>query len=331
MALLAGDIGGTKTLLKWVETDLRGDFVDRLEQRYVSAEWDSLTSMCLDFIERAKPHGYGHPTAACFGIAGPVSGRTARTTNLSWVIDADQMAARLAIAKISLINDFQAVGYGIEALTNDDLVELQSGREVPEGNRIVIGAGTGLGQGLLYWRDGNYEILPSEGGHADFAPTDDEQIGLLKHLRQKYGRCTWERVVSGTGISNIHDYMLSAYPTEETPALAAARRMGDSSAAISNAALAGSDPLALRTLSLFCTLYGAQAGNLALTGLATGGVYIAGGVAPRILRMLENGLFMDAFLNKDERMRDLLEAMPVRVVTNAKVGLLGAMVAAQRL
>jgi glucokinase len=331
MTLLAGDIGGTKTLLQLAEPAPGGGFATRFEQRYVSAEWRGLTPMVQDFLERARAQGIDHPTAACFGVAGPVNGRIARTTNLPWLLDADAMQQDLSIPRARLINDFQSVGYGIEVLTEDDLVVLQTGIEVAQGTRAVIGAGTGLGHGLLVWQGSNYEVVPSEGGHADFAPTDEEQIGLLRHMQTRFGRCTWERIVSGSGIRNIHDYMLSIHPGEETPALTAARAIGDPPAAVSNAAVEGSDPLAARTMALFCTLYGAQAGNFALTALATGGVYVAGGVAPRIIGMLKNGLFLRGFLDKEERMRGLLEAMPVRVVVNANVGLMGSVVAAGRL
>ncbi len=332
MTILAGDIGGTKTLLQLADIEVGSKYDVLFEKRYISAQWDDLTPMVQDFMQAATASlGNIAVQAACFGIAGPVDGRNARTTNLPWTINADDMQRDLGIAKVRLINDFQSVGYGIEVLADDDVVVLNAGRDVADATRVIIGAGTGLGQGLLVWQGEHYEVVASEGGHADFAPTDAEQIKLLQHMQQQFKRCSWERVVSGTGISNIHNYMLAAYPDEETAELHQARSEGDSSAAISIAASEAKDPLAKRSMDLFCTLYGAQAGNLALTGLAAGGVYVAGGVAPRIIDMLGNGLFMAGFMNKEERMQDILAAMPVRVVVNAKVGLMGSAVAASRL
>jgi len=331
MTILAGDIGGTKTLLQLADVDVGSRYNVIFEKRYISAEWDDLTPMVQDFMQEAALQCDAQVGAACFGIAGPVDGRNARTTNLPWKLNADAMQRDLGIAKVRLINDFQSVGYGIEVLGAEDMVELNAGRDAPQGTRVIIGAGTGLGQGFLVWQGDHYEVVASEGGHADFAPTDAEQIALLQHMQQQFERCTWERVVSGTGISNIHNFMLETYPGEETAELTQARKDGDSSAAISIAAGQGRDPLAKRTMDLFCKLYGAQAGNLGLTGLASGGVYVAGGVAPRIIEMLKKGLFMEGFMNKEERMQDLLSAMPVHVVINAKVGLMGSAVAASRL
>jgi glucokinase len=329
MIVLAGDIGGTKTLLQLanIEAGLTCDII--IEKRYVSAEWENLTSMVQDFMQAAQP---AQPTvqAACFGIAGPVNGRHARTTNLPWQLNADAMERTLGITNIRFINDFQAIGYGIDMLADNDLVVLNQGDEIRHGNRVIIGAGTGLGHCFMVWQGDHYQAFASEGGHVDFAPTDAEQIALLQYMQQQFGRCTWEDVASGTGIRNIHSYMLDAHPGQESAELSQARKHGDPSAAISMAASNGSDALARRSMDLFCKLYGAQAGNLGLTGLASGGVYVAGGVAPRIIDMLKNDLFMQGFMNKDDRMQDLLAAMPVRVVINARVGLMGAAVIASR-
>jgi len=331
MTILAGDIGGTKTLLQLADL-ADGSTCDVIfEKRYISAEWNHLTPMVQDFLQAAAQETSAQASAACFGIAGPVNGRNARTTNLPWQLNADDMQRDLNIDKIRFINDFQAVGYGIEALSEDDIVVLNQGNEVTHATRVILGAGTGLGQCLLAWQGEHYEVIASEGGHVDFSPTDAEQIALLKHIQKQFSRCTWERVVSGTGINNIHSYMLAAYPGEESIELKQARSIGDPSAAISIAAANGSDQLARRSMDLFCKLYGAQAGNLGLAGLAVGGIYVAGGVAPRIIDMLKNGLFMAGFMNKEERMQRLLSNMPVRVVVNAKVGLMGSAVAASRL
>jgi len=331
MTILAGDIGGTKTLLQLADIEADSTYDIIFEKRYVSAEWAHLTPMTQDFMQAAARETGAQAQSACFGIAGPIHGRHARTTNLPWELHADDMQRDLGIAKVHFINDFQAVAYGIDLLSDDDLVVLNPGHEIRHGNRVVIGAGTGLGQCLMVWQGEHYEVAASQGGHADFAPTDAEQIALLQHLQRQFKHCTWERVASGTGIRNIHSYMLETYPGEESAELNQARNKGDPSAAISIAASNGSDPLAKRSMDLFCKLYGAQAGNLALTGLASGGVYVAGGVAPRIIDMLKNGLFMAAFMNKEECMQNLLADMPVRVIVNARVGLMGSAVAAARL
>lgn len=329
MTVLAGDIGGTKTLLQLSESGADG-FRVCFEKRYVSDDYEQFLPMVQAFLAEAAQHG-ATPHSACFGVAGPVSGRYAKTTNLPWTLDADELEAELQISRVRLINDFQSVGYGIEALHADDVVSLQVGNEVPGGTRVIIGAGTGLGQGLLVWQDDHYEVIASEGGHTDFAPVNALQDELLQYLRGRFGNVTWERVVSGRGLVNLFDFMLATNKGTETAALHEARHNEDPAAAISRFAQAGEDTLAVQTLDLFAALYGAQAGNLALTGLATGGVYVAGGVAPRIIDKLKDGVFMQAFLDKEVHMRPLLEAMPVRVVVNVRVGLMGSALAAARI
>ncbi len=330
MAILAGDIGGTKTLLQL--SDPKGNSFDVLfEKRYVSADYASLTAMTQEFLKEAAGQVKCQVAAACFGIAGPVSGRTARTTNLPWVLNADEMEKELSIPRVRLINDFQSVGYGIEALQPQDMVTLQSGTPVAGGTRVIIGAGTGLGQGLLVWQNDHYEVVASEGGHADFAPTDDLQDELLMYLRKRYHWATWERAVSGRGLVNVFEFLVATNKGQPSNAMQEAIKTQDHAAVISTMGMAKSDQLATQALSLFVTLYGAQAGNLALTGLATGGVYVAGGVAPRIIDKLKDGTFMQGFMKKEERMLPLLKAMPVHVVVNAGVGLLGSAVAAARL
>ncbi len=329
MTVLAGDIGGTKTLLQLSEPAANG-LTTLFEKRFVSADYAKFDSMVADFMQQAVKHG-APPTAACFGIAGPVNGRTGRTTNLPWTLDADKLEPQFNIARVRLINDFQSVGYGIEVLQADDIVTLQPGKEVKHGTRAIIGAGTGLGHALLIWQDTHYEVVASEAGHSSFAPTDDLQIELLQYLRKRYGHASWERAVSGRGLVNIFDFMLASNKGKQSAALNQARQHEDPAAAISRFAQAGEDELAVKTMDLFVRLYGAQAGNLALTGLATGGVYIAGGVAPKIIDKLKDGSFISAFIDKEQRMQDLLKAMPVHVVVNANVGLLGSAVAAARL
>ncbi len=330
MAILAGDIGGTKTLLALAVPNESG-FDTLYEKRFVSADFPQFEPMVENFLTDAKQH-LSHadclPEAACFGVAGAVSGRTARTTNLPWLMDADRLQNQFNIAEVRLINDFQSIGYAIEALKQEDIVTLQTGREITGGTRVIIGAGTGLGQGFLTWQNGRYEVVASEGGHASFSPGNDLEIELLQYLRKKFGHATWERVVSGRGLVNVFDFLLSSNKAKESAALNQARKNEDPAAAISRFALDGKDELAVQAMHLFVQLYGAQTGNLALYGLATGGVYVAGGVAPKIIDKLTDGTFIQAFTDKEPRMQDLLKSMPVHVVINQHVGLLGSMVAA---
>ena len=330
MTVLAGDIGGTKTLLQLSEPTGSG-FEVLYEKRYVSADYDNFLSMVRAFIEESALHVNSQVASACFGVAGPVSGRTAKTTNLPWTLNADELEAALGIPRIRLINDFQSVGYGIGVLKPEDMVILQEGAEVRQGTRVIIGAGTGLGQGFLVWQGDHYEVVASEGGHADFSPMDDLQIELLRYLRKRYRWATWERAVSGRGLVNVFEFLVETQKGQMSSVLQQALQNEDHAAVISRFGMADKDPLAAQALDLFTRLYGAAAGNLALTGLATGGVYVAGGVAPKIIEKLTDGAFMDSFLNKEQRMQPLLKSMPVRVVVNARVGLLGSAVAAARL
>lgn len=316
--ILAGDIGGTKT---WLRLSCAGQVLR--EERFDSAAFDGLVTMIAGFLGDAAPE------SACFGVAGPVRDNSAQITNLPWRIEADEIAAHFAIPRVSLINDFQAVAYGIEALAPGDLLTLQAGQSQEQGPRAVIGAGTGLGEGYLVWQAGAYRARPSEGSHADFAPADELQVELWRWLKKRYGHVSWERVVSGPGLEAIYRFLRERGEMEESSLLAEAMMAGDPSAAISEFALAHRDPLASAALGLFVTAYGAEAGNLALKILASGGVYIAGGIAPKIIERLEEGGFMRAFLNKG-RFAGLLATIPVQVVLNPQVGLLGAEVVASR-
>ena len=330
MTILAGDIGGTKTLLQLAQPNHKG-FDILYEQRYPSADFQDFLPVVQQFIASAPLHAKTNITGACFGVAGPVSGRTAVTTNLPWKLDADQLEQVLGIAHVRLINDFQAVGYGIEVLKDSDIVTLQTGTEVLHGTRIVIGAGTGLGQGFLVWQDDHYEVVASEGGHADFAPTDELQAELLKYLKSQFSWPTWERVVSGRGLVNIFNFLVQAQSAPVSEALQQALQEGDAGAAVSRFGLSRQDATAEQALNLFVKIYGAQTGNFALTALATGGVYVAGGVAPKIIQKMQDGTFIQAFLDKYERMQPLLKAMSVKVVVNEHVGLLGCAIVASRL
>jgi len=328
--VLAGDVGGTKVLLQFARLEKSGSQVIG-ERRYECSAFSGLSPIIHDFLKSLGNAPI--PDAACFGIAGPItgseSGQTGKVTNLPWIVGSEALAREHKIPKVRLINDFQAVGYGIETLTGKDLVSLQKGSAQPRAPRAVIGAGTGLGQGILIWQQDHYEAIATEGGHTDFAPTDGLQVGLWHCLQQQFEHISYERLVSGPGLALIYSY-LREQEAKIAPLHTDPRNVADPAAAISELALSGADALAVQALDLFICIYGAQAGNLALSAGATGGVYVAGGIAPKIVRKLTDGNFMRSFLNKG-RMSALLAAVPVQVVTNQNVGLAGAMVVARRL
>ena len=329
MRVLAGDIGGTKTLLQIADIFPNTSRV-MFEKSYESRRYPEFLPLVKEFLKSATAHTDLILASACFGVAGPVSEREASTTNLPWRIDADACVRELKINNIALINDFQAVGYGIDGLEDKDVIPLQEGIEQSAGPRAVIGAGTGLGEGFLVWNGDRYDIFPSEGGHVDFGPTDDIQLELLKYLRARFGRVTYERVVSGPGLQNIYAFLRERNPDAESPELKSVWSSSDGPAAISRFAMESHDAMAIQALEIFCDVYGAQAGNLALTCLPTGGVYVAGGIAPKIIETLKTSTFMYAFKNKG-RMQSLLETIPVRVIVNPKVGLMGAALMAARI
>ena len=330
MAVLAGDIGGTKTWLQLA--DFSGTGVKVLyEKRYESSAHATFLEVALGFINEAYAHTKQRPNAACFGVAGPVTARTAFTTNLPWQLDADDLQTKLGIAKVRLINDFQAAGYGIAALKTNDIVSLQKGTPVQHATQVIIGAGTGLGHAFLVWQESHYEVVASEGGHADFAPTNDLQIEFLKYLQAHFHWAHWEGALSGPGLVNIFEFLVTQKLIKPSVAIEAAFLLADKAAVISEFALENKDTVAVQALDLFIQIYGGQTGNFALLGMATGGVYVAGGIAPKIINKLTNGQFIQAFLDKDSRYQALLKAMPVTVVVNDKVGLMGAALAASRL
>lgn len=334
--LLAGDIGGTKTILRlvFVENEL---LKTCYEKQYVSKEFPDLVPVVESFLQEAEQQAeqFGSPTKACFAIAGPVINNTSKLTNLTWNLDGDRLARELKLESVVLINDFEAIGYGVLRLEDADVHPLQIG--VPDNNApvAIIGAGTGLGQGFLIPHAGKAKIFPSEGGHADFAPRSELDFQLLRYLLDKHGitRVSAERVVSGQGVVAIYQFLRDRGIAQESPALAeivttwekeaGQAKSVDPAAAISQAALKGDDSLAVQTMKTFVGAYGAEAGNLALKLLPYGGLYIAGGIAAKNLPLITDGIFLDAFTHKG-RMSRLLEDIPVRVVLNPQVGLIGA-------
>lgn len=302
MRILGGDIGGTKTLLRLVE-----DEQDLYEARFESAKWLGFQPLLKEFF-RVAPTGPA-PESACFAVAGPVKDGRSVLTNLPWKdLNAEEISKHFGIPKVSLINDFHAVGIGISVLPQEDFACLQVGRRKPRAPQVVLGAGTGLGQGILIWEGGTYRPLETEGGHVDFAPVDEEQIQLFRFLKKQHDRISVERILSGSGLEKIYQCFCGTVL---------------SAANISAGALSGENSCAVHTLRLFAKIYGQQAGNLALTSLARGGVYLAGGIAPRILPFLQENNFLEAFCAKG-RMSRLMIDIPVQVVLNPKVGIVGA-------
>ncbi len=316
--ILAGDIGGTKTVLALF--DGRAGQPQMLQsRRFVSSEYDCLEDVLHHFPEiRRQP-----VDRVCLGVAGPVTRGRCRTTNLPWVIDAREIAAFLGAPSVALINDIEAIVYGVGLLGNDDFRAISRGHGDGAGSAAVIAAGTGLGEAVACWDGTRHIPAPGEGGHADFAPRNDLEIELLHHLLGKYPRVSWERVLSGPGLYNIYRFLRDTGRGGEPRWLARQLAQGDPAVAISRSALKDEDPLCAAALKLFVSLYGAEAGNLALKISAKGGVYIGGGIAPRIVDSLCDGTFMEAFRDKG-RMRPLMETIPVSVILNRDCGLLGA-------
>jgi glucokinase len=316
--ILVGDIGGTNTRLA-VSAVVKGSFHFVAEQTFASREEPSLESALRKFLS-----GLSQPiTRAAFGVAGPVRQGRCEATNLPWVIDSRELARQLHLPRVGLMNDWEAGAYGINALEEKDFEVLNPGAPNPQGNRAVIAAGTGLGEVGLVWDGREHRPFGSEGGHADFAPRNHLEMGLLDYLLKRHPRVSAERVICGQGLYNIYQFLLDKEQEEEPRWLVDQLRLKDPPAVISENALAGKSPLCMEALDLFVSLYGAEAGNLALKVMATGGVYLGGGIAPKILPKLKEPVFMNAFTAKG-RMRPLLQSMPVRVILNTKVALLGA-------
>ena len=315
--ILAGDIGGTKTILALFERD--GLFAPAVEETFPSQKHKTFDEIVDVFLARHKPK----IALACVGVAGPVKDGRCEATNLPWVVDASQLARELGIARAWLLNDLEAYAYGIAALRPEDLAVLNEGAHDAQGNRCVVAAGTGLGEAGIFWDGTGWRPFASEGGHTDFAPTNELEIELLRYLLQRHERVSWERLVSGMGLVNIYRFLKETGREEEPPWLAEAMRAEDPGAVIGRHARDGRSPLCAKALDVFLELYGAETGDAALKMMATGGVYVGGGIAPKNLERLKEGPFLRRFLAKG-RMRALMESMPVRVILNEKTGLLGA-------
>jgi glucokinase len=313
-----GDIGGTKTVLQLAE--IKHDHVSVCDtHRYDSAAFANFSDVLKNFLSKIETTS--PPSAACFAIAGPIVAQQVKLTNLPWQIDSNDIAHEFSIPRVKLINDFEAVALAIEKLPPSDLVTLQTGQAYAQAMRVVLGAGTGIGVAWLTWKKDRYFALSTEAGHMDFAPTNRLQFDLFESLQSKYGHVSVERLLSGPGLTNIFNFLQT---NQAVPSgLSAANLKEDDGATITSLAQTHNNPVALASLNLFAEIYGAYAGNLALAGLCRGGVYIAGGIAPRIIDILSSGGFMQAFRDKG-RFSGLMHEIPVYIVTNRDIGLLGA-------
>ncbi|HEV7392190.1 MAG TPA: glucokinase [Burkholderiales bacterium] len=328
--VLAADVGGTHTKLALAQFH-GGALAVIKREAYPSRAYATLELVVEAFLREPEVNPYvGGIAAACFAVAGPVEQGRARLTNLTWRIDEAALERYFPIPRMSVINDFAAAGLGIDHLGSSDVLTLQEGTVVPQADRVVIGAGTGLGVAWLTWREGGYAVHPSEGGHADFAPVDAIQDELLIHLRREFGRVSYERVLSGPGLPRIFDFLQRRAPTTSAQSLPDTAIGRDLAGIIAELALTQRNELAVRALDMFVSAYGAFAGNMALLALAHGGVYVAGGIAPKIAAKLKDGTFMRAFSAKG-RLSVLLETVPVKVVMDEHVGLLGALAEAARI
>ncbi len=316
--ILAGDVGGTNTRLAFVEAT--GDRLTLIvEEIFPSRDHANLEAVLRKFMSSHRLP----VEQACFGVAGPVRRGRCDATNLPWVVDARQLARELGLEAVGLINDLEANAYGIAALEPKDFVVLNAGAPDAEGNAAIIAAGTGLGEAGLYWNGRQHRPFATEGGHATFAPRTPVEMDLLRHLLTEFEHVSYERVVSGPGLLNIYRFLRDTGRAEEPAWLAERMRQQEAPAIIAQAALEGTSALCVQALDLFMSLCGAEAGNLALKAMATGGVFVGGGIAPKIIQQLKDSTFMAAFTAKG-RMRPLLEAMPVRIILNEKTALLGA-------
>jgi glucokinase len=320
--ILAGDVGGTKVHLALY------NFVDgRLQairdQKFAAHDFASLDDVVEKFCLGGKQK-VEEIAAACFGCPGPVRDGRLKLTNLPWVLDTRDLVKSLGIPHVFLINDLEANGYGIPELAPDAIFTLHDGDPETGGNAGLIAAGTGLGEALLIWEGKSHRPIPSEGGHCDFAARSNREIALLEYLRSTLsGRVSWERVVSGLGIKNVYAFLRDVEKIDEPGWLHDRMMAEDPNVVISQCAEDGSSSLCFETMKMFSGAYGAESGNIALKVLATGGMYLGGGIAPKILRTLKNGTFMQAFLDKG-RLSPLLESIPVRVILDETCALLGA-------
>ncbi len=316
--ILAGDVGGTKVHLA-VFDFTEGKLSHTRDKQFPAKEYSGLEEIVKEFL------GTDHVSAACFGVPGPVRDGRLRLTNLPWTLDSRELAKNLAIDHVFLINDLEANGYGVAELGQDQIYTLSEGDASQIGNRGLIAAGTGLGEGILAWNGRIHVPYPSEGGHTDFGPRNETEIELLRFLQRKYnGRISYERVVSGMGLTNIYEFLRDSQGMEEPKWLAdKIAEAHDPNSVITEMALRAKSEICAKALDMMVSIYGAEAGNLALKVLSVGGLYVGGGIAPKILEKLKDGTFLKAFQDKG-RLSQLLIHMPVRVILDSRAALMGA-------
>ncbi len=318
--ILAGDIGGTKTVIALFESSAEGLRPVR-EEVFASREYPSLEAILTKFLEAGQG---GHAVRlACFGMAGPVLEGRAKITNLPWQMDESTLARAIGASSVKLLNDLEATAYGMLYLAPRDFQTLSEGT-ARKGNIAVIAAGTGLGEAILFWDGKQHRAIASEGGHADFAPRGDEEMALLGYLHRKHGEhVSYERVLSGPGLLDLYRFLRESTAQPEPRWLAESLEQGDPSAVVTETGITGKDPVCARAVEIFCSIYGAEAGNLALKCLALGGVLVGGGIAPKMLPVLTQDHFMRGFTAKG-RYADLLRGLPVKIALNPRAALLGA-------
>lgn len=317
--ILAGDIGGTKTVLSILTRDTNGSLEYIQEQTYSSQEFKKFDDILTAFL----PAGV-KIKSACFGVAGPVVNQRCQTTNLPWLLDAEELKKKLDIPTVKLLNDLEAMALGMLNLPEHDLVELNPNAKSQPGNIAVIAAGTGLGEALLYWDGNKHHPMATEGGHSDFAAKNPQQDQLLAYLRKIYpDHVSCERILSGIGFSHLYDFLCNQDFAPPCPVVPDYNSNIDRNAVISRLGVAGEDPLCTEAVRLFVELYGAETGNLALKSLATGGIFIGGGIGPKILPLMRDGNFIRAFKAKG-RFLPLLDKIPVKLSLNPRTPLIGA-------
>ena len=319
--ILAGDIGGTKTVLALLTRETDGTWISHREQSFVSRDFLNFYDILAAFLPAGLPVDF-----ACFGVAGPVVNQRCHTTNLPWVLDAAELRQTLAIPRVRLLNDLEAMAAGMLYLPEKDLLELNPNAQSQPGNRAVIAAGTGLGEAILYWDGGRHHPIATEGGHCDFAPLTPQQDQLLAYLRTIFpDHVSCERIISGDGFGHLYDFLCARQGTAPCPAVPSGAGSGeiDRNAVISRLGVHGEDPVCAEAVRLFTELYGAETGNLALKSLALGGVFIGGGIAEKILPAMRQGAFIEAFKAKG-RFFPMLDKMSVKISLNPRTPLLGA-------
>ena len=334
MLVISGDIGGTSTRMQFTEFTAANDMKIIANIHYSNNNYGSFADIITAFFQETKM-SIDKIAGACFGVAGPVVKGKVNITNLPWVINTRDIKNQLKLDKVELINDFASIGHGLEILQPKDMLTLQVGKPRPNGIRAYIGAGTGLGVGFMTCYQGQYLIHSTEGGHIDFAPTDDLQIELLRYMRKKYHRVSFERLLSGQGLINIYAFVRDnkIFGEEENPNLRFLIKSSkhiDVAATIAEYAIKHKDIMAMRALNIFIGIYGSAVGNLALTTLPFAGLYVVSGIAPKLLKEIEKGNFYKSFLDKG-RMSHIIKDVPLHIVLYQDVGLQGTAICAKKL